>query len=342
MKKYCLFIALLLPLLLGSCSNDDSQPGTNDADYITVDARKALTGTFVEFSGKDDWAPYQWNSLLEGMKKIGLNTVIVQFAAYNDNTWFDSQNTFTKNKNKYALARLLASAELKHIEVYIGLYFNDEYWKNQTNAEWLKLHADRCISIAQEIQARFGNSPAFKGWYIPHEPEPDAYNSDAKVALFRNDFVNRISDRLHKLNGKPVSIAAFWNSDLSTPEQLQHFMAELAKANLQVIMLQDGVGVGHVTLERLAGYYQSAAKGLFKENTSYKGAFWTDLETFSSGSVPAPFARIKQQLTTELAVEKVTKAVSFQYYNDMCPTGPGGKTAGKLRQTYRQYLETLK
>ena len=58
--------------------------------------------------------------------------------------------------------------------------------------------------------------------------------------------------------------------------------------------------------------------------------------------VPAPFARIKQQLTTELAVEKVTKAVSFQYYNDMCPTGPGGKTAGKLRQTYRQYLETLK
>ena len=56
MKKYCLFIALLLPLLLGSCSNDDSQPGTNDADYITVDARKALTGTFVEFSGKDDWA----------------------------------------------------------------------------------------------------------------------------------------------------------------------------------------------------------------------------------------------------------------------------------------------
>ena len=342
MKKYCLFIALLLPLLMSGCSKDDPQPSTNEADYITVDAKKALTGSFVEFSGKDDWAPYQWNSLLEGMKKIGMNTVIVQFAAYNDNVWFNSDNTFTKNKSKYALARLLAAAELKHMDVYIGLYFNSEYWSKQTDVDWLKLHADRCIEIAQEINTRFGNSPAFKGWYIPHEPEPNAYNTDTKVASFRENFVNRISDKLHQLNDKPVSIAAVLNSDLSTPEQLQHFMAELSKANLQIIMLQDGVGVGHVKLDRLASYYESAAKGLYTENTAYKGAFWSDLETFSTSNTPAALDRIKQQLTTELAIEKVTKAVSFQYYNDMCPTGPFGKAAGKLRQSYYNYISTLK
>ena len=255
MKKYGFLIAFLLPLFISACSKDDADSAKNDADYITVDAKKALTGSFIEFSGKDDWAPYQWNSLLEGMKKTGLNTVIVQFAAYNDNVWF---------------------------------------------------------------------------------------NTDAKVASFRDNFVNRISNKLHQLNNKPVSIAAFWNSDLSTPEQLQHFMAELSKANLQIIMLQDGVGVEHVKLDRLKSYYEYAAKGLFTENTVYQGAFWTDLETFTSSHTPAPFDRIKQQLTTELAVEKVSKAVSFQYYNDMCPTGPFGKSAGKLRQNYRNYISTMK
>lgn len=342
MKNYCLFIAVLLPLLMNGCSKDDTDPVANDADYITVDPKKALTGTFVEFSGKDDWAPYQWNSLLEGMKKIGFNTVIVQFAAYNDKVWFNSDNSFTRSKNKYALSRLLAAAELKHMDVYIGLYFNEEYWENQTNVDWLKLHADRCIFIAQEINTIFGNSTAFKGWYIPHEPEPNAYNSDEKITLFKDDFVNRISDKLHKLNNKPVSIAAFWNSDLSTPEQLQHFMAELSKANLEIIMLQDGVGVGHVKLDRLATYYMSAEKGLYIENTAYEGEFWTDLETFSTSNAPASLDRIKQQLSIELGVAKVSKAVSFQYYNDMCPTGPFGKTAGKLRQSYYNYIRTLR
>ena len=343
MKKYCLFIAFLLPLLISGCSKDELQPAAKDADYITVDAKKALTGTFVEFFGKKDWAPYQWNSLLEGMKKIGMNTVIVQYAAYNNNVWFNSDNSFTKDKSKYALARLLAAAELKHMDVYIGLYFNEEYWKHQTDIEWLKLHADRCISIAQEINTQFGNSTAFKGWYIPHEPEPYAYNTTEKVALFKENFVNRISNKLHQLNDKPVSIAAFWNSELSTPEQLQHFMAELSKCNLQVIMLQDGVGVGHVKLDKITSYYESAEKGLYTENTAYKGEFWTDLETFSkTAGPPAELERIKKQLSAELSISKVSKAVSFHYYNDMCPTGPYGKIAEKLRQGYYNYISTFK
>ena len=127
MKKFFLFLSLLLSLFICSCSSDNSEPVTNDADYIQVDSRKALTGSFVEFFDKDDWAPYQWNSLLEGMKKTGFNTVIVQFAAFNDKVWYDADNSFAPNKGKYALARLLAAAELKHMDVYIGLYFDNSY-----------------------------------------------------------------------------------------------------------------------------------------------------------------------------------------------------------------------
>ena len=242
------------------------------------------------------------------------------------------------------MQRLLASAGRKAIEVHIGLHFDDTYWHHQTDVAWLQTQANHCIAIAEEIQAQFGTHAAFKGWYIPHEPEPNAYNTDEKVRLFREHFVDRISNRLHQLNNKPVSIAAFWNSSLSTPEQLQHFMAELSKSNLQIIMLQDGVGAQHVTLNRLANYYEAAQRGLFEENKNYKGVFWSDLETFASPNgqypfEPATFDRVKQQLETALSIPKVSKIVSFHYFDDMSTKSPHKAKADALREAYKDYIK---
>ena len=120
-------------------------------------------------------------------------------------------------------------------------------------------------------------------------------------------------------------------------------MAELAKSHLQIIMLQDGVGAKHVTLDQLGTYYQSAQKGLFEENKNYKGAFWTDLETFYSPTgeypfTPASFDRVSQQLAIETALPKVSKAVSFQYYDDMSTLSPHKAQAQALREAYKKWL----
>ena len=122
MKKFFLFIALFLPLLMCGCGGEEPTPTPKDPNNIKVDARKALTGTFVEFFDKDNWEPSQWNNLLDEMKQIGLNTVIVQFAAFNDKVWYDGDNAFAPNKGKFALARLLAAAEQKQMDVYIGIF----------------------------------------------------------------------------------------------------------------------------------------------------------------------------------------------------------------------------
>lgn len=340
MKINYILAVLCLLVLCAGCNNNNPEPPDTDS-FVEVDAKKALTGTFIDFSGKEDWSQYQWDSHFQEMKELGFNTVIVQFAAYNDVVWFNSGYAFTTTKYPYALSRLLTAGVNKEIEVYIGLYFSDEYWRRQTDVDWLHLHADRCVSIAQEINQQFGNNIAFKGWYIPHEPEPYAYNSRELVDLFKNDFVNRISDKLHSFSNKPVSIAAFWNSDLTSPEQLQHFMADLSKCNLQVIMLQDGVGVGHVKMDKLAEYYVSADTGLYTENKNYTGEFWTDLETFTISGTPASVERVTTQLSVELAMSHITKAVSFQYYTNMCPAGPYGASASKLRKDYLDFIKTI-
>ena len=346
MKKISLFIILSVMFFL-SCNRDNNTPNPELPPPPPLE-QKILTGTFVQLFGKDNWSEAQWDEFLTEIKDLGMNTLIVQYTAFknasNNITWFNSANTFTATKSKHTLERVLASAQRKGIEVHIGLHFDDTYWQHQTDVAWLQTQANYCIVIAEEIQAQFGRHTAFKGWYIPHEPEPNAYNTDEKVRLFREQFVDRISNRLHQLNNKPVSIAAFWNSSLSTPEQLQHFMAELAKSNLQIIMLQDGVGAQHVTLKRLASYYEAAQRGLFEENKNYKGVFWSDLETFASPNgeypfEPATFDRVKQQLETALSIPKVSKIVSFHYFDDMSTKSPHKAKADALREAYKNYIK---
>lgn len=345
MKKSLLFILFSIFSLV-ACKKENNEEIV--CEYPQQTTPKALTGTFVQLFGKDDWSEAQWDEFLTEIKDLGMNTLIVQYTAFknasNNITWFNSANTFTATKSKHTLERVLASAQRKGIEVHIGLHFDDNYWQHQTDVAWLQTQANYCITIAEEIQAQFGTHVAFKGWYIPHEPEPNAYNTNEKVRLFREQFVDRISNRLHQLNNKPVSIAAFWNSSLSTPEQLQHFMAELSKSNLQIIMLQDGVGAQHVTLERLASYYEAAQHGLFEENNNYKGVFWSDLETFASPNGeypfhPATFDRVKQQLETALSIPKVSKIVSFHYFDDMSTKSPHKAKADALREAYKNYIK---
>ena len=345
MKKSLLFILFSIFSLV-ACKKENSEEIV--CEYPQQTTPKALTGTFLQLFGKDNWSEAQWDEFLTEIKDVGMNTLIVQYNAfknaYNNITWFNSANTFTTIKSKHTLERVLASAQRKGIEVHIGLHFDDTYWQHQTDVAWLQTQANYCIAIAEEIQAQFGTHVAFKGWYIPHEPEPNAYNTDEKVRLFREQFIDRISNRLHQLNNKPVSIAAFWNSSLSTPEQLQHFMAELSKSNLQIIMLQDGVGAQHVTLERLASYYEAAQRGLFEENKNYKGVFWSDLETFASPNGeypfhPATFDRVKQQLETALSIPKVSKIVSFHYFDDMSTKSPHKAKAEALREAYKNYIK---
>lgn len=345
MKKSLLFILFSIFSLV-ACKKENNEEIV--CEYPQQTTPKALTGTFVQLFGKDNWSEAQWDEFLTEIKDLGMNTLIVQYTAfknpYNNITWFNSANTFTATKSKHTLERVLASAQRKGIEVHIGLHFDDTYWQHQTDVAWLQTQANYCIAIAEEIQAQFGTHVAFKGWYIPHEPEPNAYNTDEKVRLFREHFVDRISNRLHQLNNKPVSIAAFWNSSLSTPEQLQHFMAELSKSNLQIIMLQDGVGAQHVTFNRLANYYEAAQRGLFEENKNYKGVFWSDLETFESPNgqypfEPATFDRVKQQLETALSIPKVSKIVSFHYFDDMSTKSPHKAKADALREAYKNYIK---
>ncbi len=349
------FVLLFFIIVVG-CSEsneipDDNglepKPETKEIDYSYLPMGNGTTtpymqGTFIDFWGKVNWSPADWDLHMKQMKETGIKTLIVQFTAYGDNVFFSSKNSYSSKIYPNALPNLLDAAQKNNIGVYVGLYFNDEYWNNSTSAAILRTHADRSKDLANEIWTNYSSKLSLKGWYITHEPAPFYYQNSSELNLLKNVLVNPIADYCRKISGKPVSMSVFFNASLTQISTFKTFMSGLANCKLDLLILQDGIGVHHASLENIEEYYKVANESLYVTN-SFNGAFWADIETFietpkgSSKYLPENFNIIKEKF---LIVDSyVSSIVTFQYHSDMNPTGPNGAEAQKLRDEYLNYLK---
>ena len=164
----------------------------------------------------------------------------------------------------------------------------------------------------------------------------------SNTSILKNQLINPIADHCKSLSGKPVSIAPFFNYKLTDVDTFSSFMTSLGSSNIDLIILQDGIGVFHCDLESLESYFAAANKSLY-EIGDFKGAFWADIETFKFTDTvtetmnPESIEVIVKKLS--IVAPHVSNIVTFQYYNDMCAKNPNGKLAEKLRNDYIKYLK---
>src|SRR5664280_1077284 len=123
MQKFLCFFYAIVMISMNSYSQSNKKEFKLEESKLPY-PKKVLTGSFIDFSNKSDWSQDQWESQFQEMKDIGMNIAIIQYISYGDTTWFDSANNFTKIKYPNALPKLLAAAENKQMEIFIGLYFD--------------------------------------------------------------------------------------------------------------------------------------------------------------------------------------------------------------------------
>ena len=140
------FIALAITLFVCfvSCgSKKELRAGDISVPLVPDAPKAAFTGSFTDFWQKENWTVKDWDNQFKEMKSLGMNTAIIQFLSYeNDSskttiTSFNSNNDFSTNIHRDALQTFMEAAAINKMDVHIGLYFSDQYWRNQTNIEWL-------------------------------------------------------------------------------------------------------------------------------------------------------------------------------------------------------------
>ncbi len=340
-KSFLFLSLILMSVVIMGCKKNipDDQPDIPAAIDTLVPGNGTtspyIKATFIDFWHKENWDVLQWSSHMQEMKEIGIKTLIIQFTAYNKTIWCSSPNDYSENIYKNALDNLFRAAEMNEMGVYVGLYFDEEFWNTTNDAATLKKHAKRCNNLADDIWKQFKSNRAFAGWYIPHEGAPYYYDTDAKFSIIKNNLINSVSNHCKSLCDKPVAMSAFFNHNLSSTSVFKHFMKNMGGCNLDLILLQDGIGVGHCNLSDMEGYFKAANDGLYAD-AQYQGAFWADIEVFTTQDKPEDIDVVIQKLN--IAKDYVSKIAIFQYYAYMCPTGTNGANAAKLRNDYLDYL----
>ena len=291
-----------------------------------------------------DWDASQWVKELGYMKAIGMDLIIIQFAAYERQAYFPSK-LFPQAGKQDQLENILSQAQVLGMKVMVGLCLDNEWWKGVDSKDYFFKELDINKKMADELWEKYGHYTSFWGWYIPHEID----DMGARPEHIREMIAGLLLDMGNHLRtlspGKPVGIAPYYGMHMTPAEFEEWWYKTLNTAKMDIMMLQDGVGCHRPDIEKdITPYYAAMQKACQRTGTE----FWSDLEVFDQvccppiddtplelwEANPASIERIKRQI--ELEAPYLSKIVCFAFTHYMSP-----QVSVKEEKLYRDYQAYL-
>jgi hypothetical protein len=334
-----------------------------------------ITGTFCAgWMGKQDagW----WERELKDMKALGFDVIIFQHATFGERTFYEPATIGLPAPDGDTMGALLAAAEKAGgFEIHLGLGFPENWgYSGATTLEQYRELEKFNEKVADDLYRNYSRFKCFRGWYIPQEVdstrswEPASAAPDTPMGRLLDGYYRPLMKYLKdKDSGKPVSIAPFFGEDAMSPAVFREWYALLLEScPLDILMMQDGIGVFHGYLDPVPAGNKtvappcSALEYLAATRDACKRArksFWLDLEVFrlageesTPGSMESmvfegfPFPGIREQVERQAPLIAASgpygdRIVVYEYFTNMSLNGSNNQPeAGKLYEAYREYL----
>ncbi len=163
-----------------------------------------ITGTFIDLLSGDipamNWGGKQWDREFAMMKSVGINTLILLRSSYKE--WLCYRSEYMHkiagciNPPVDSLKMLLQLAEKHGLNLYVGTYNSYHDWL--TAAYNVDYEAELIMRSVDEIWRNYGDSPAFKGWYMTHE-------ISRKLSFRIVELFQKVAPHCKKNFGRPAS-----------------------------------------------------------------------------------------------------------------------------------------
>lgn len=295
-----------------------------------------ITGTFLDEITHDiprqNWGREEWAADFAHMKAVGIDTVILIRAGYRDQCTFDSR-TIRKIHPRLIVgedlvALFLDLAEKNGMEFYFGTYDSGDLWNAGKYDEEVELN----LAFADETMERYGNHPAFKGWYISHEI--NSFN-EGMMSVYA-----RLANHLRGLKQLPILISPYIRGIKQFGEEgaitLEEHRMEWREVFARIRGLVDIVAFqdGHVHYSVLPDYLAANAELAREQGITC----WSNVESFDR-DMPIKFPplgwnhlRYKIEAAREAGVDKL---ITFEFSHFMSPQS----IYPAAHHLYRRYAE---
>jgi hypothetical protein len=280
-----------------------------------------------------------WHLSLQRIQNLSANPSIAwiqQYSEYQSSTqWlaYDSlpnlQTAQLSEDRRQAMGQLRRALQAQtQVRIWWGLSYHEDRWNTWGNQsasqldtltlaserkralEWLRWHDQKI--------AKMGGDRGRHGFSVPHEMTRYFWADSAKQAKLVQHFLGPLLDSIQS-RGYPVLLSPYLNAQLESPQELSAFWKSLLsqshgpkghRIRPNVIVLQDGIGVNHLSLSESGAYYQ-ALHDVLKEHGI---EFWINVELFSLAGTGAPAPdsiRVRAQIDS--AAKYAQKVVAYDY-----------------------------
>ena len=288
--------------------------------FLIWDEKMKITGTFLDEISHDiphqNWGAREWERDFATMKSIGIDTVILircgykRFITYPSPVLAEREQCYRPPLDLVDL--FLTLSDKYDMAFYFGLYDSGRYWLGGEYRKELELSR----AVAEEVWARYGSHPSFRGWYLNCEISRAAAGM-AELYREQGNFVKQLS------GGLPTMISPYIAGVKCDPEHpttvaeherdWNHILGTIAGA-VDVVAFQDG----HCDYDELADYL-AVNKALADR---YHMKSWTNCESFDR-DMPWRFPPIKwEKMLLKLEAARragVDKAITFEFSHFMSP-----------------------
>lgn len=297
-------------------------------DELQVFGYPIISGSFIQLSYGDTWTQSEWEEEFDYMKDLGMDHVILQWivdfspsckAVYYNSPAYNASTGYENRTNQDTLLNVLNAAEIKGIDVWVGLAVNDQWWEdsNATSQTWLNNEAQANNNVIKEIwdsSVGYKNKSSFKGWYSVWEIENYRFKEQAAQQKLRIA-LKTIVDYAHSYTGKPIMTSPYKGgySDGLTPsgwtDMWTYILNPAEGANFDVVAPQDNFG-------NITNTYLAAMKTAVDTNPNCE--LWSNCETYNPDTGAAePTITMLNQLNSEIPY--VSKMTSFSYLHYHSP-----------------------
>lgn len=274
-----------------------------------------ITGTFLDEITHDipsqNWSEQHWREEFELYQSIGIDTVIIIRAGYQNKCIFPSLTIPDLLPVYEDLGELFFTlADDFGLNVYFGTYDSGVHWVRRS--WWKEVEINRAFLL--EAVERYGHHPSFKGWYLSHETG----RNDAHII----ELFNEIGAICKGLLPVPVLISPYpqgakqsGENALTLDESFEHWDRIFASTRgaFDVCAFQDG----QVHYQELPKFSEGIA-GLGRKHGI---TIWANVESFDRDMPikfpPADWRHLRFKLET--AAKSAEKIITFEFPHFMSP-----------------------
>lgn len=294
-----------------------------------------ITGTFLDEITHDipsqNWGFKEWRREFETFKQIGIDTAVIIRAGYKNKCIFPSKVLPSLLPVYDDLgAMFLDLAEEFGIDLYFGTYDSGHHWHRRS--WWKEVEINK--AFIDEVVQRYGNKPAFKGWYMCHET---GINDSQIIHIF-----NHLGTHCKQAKDVPVLISPYPQGSkqfvdgtaFTLAESMDHWdrIFNETTGAIDICAFQDG----QIQYHELPAFVDGVHELVDKHGLVH----WSNLETFDRDMPikfpPADWRYLRYKLEAAAAV--ADKIITFEFSHFMSPNSCY-PAAHNLFARYQDYIE---